>query len=106
MHVGLGPIGAGVVRQVASRKGFVIVSAGFWGLSHYCETEPQRTCLQDANPGGAACNLDFEETCNAFCGYNNWVGDDCYWGNVSYVGDGWYCADDYFIRCVCTEVGR
>src|SRR5262245_28054421 len=27
MHVGLGPIGAGVVRQVASRKGFVIVSA-------------------------------------------------------------------------------
>ena len=27
MHVGLGPIGAGVVRQVASRKGFKIVSA-------------------------------------------------------------------------------
>jgi 4-hydroxy-tetrahydrodipicolinate reductase len=27
MHVGLGPIGAGVVRQVASRKGFVIVGA-------------------------------------------------------------------------------
>jgi hypothetical protein len=27
MHVGLGPIGAGVVRQVASRKGFVIVAA-------------------------------------------------------------------------------
>jgi hypothetical protein len=27
MHVGLGPIGAGVVRQVASRKGFAIVSA-------------------------------------------------------------------------------
>ena len=27
MHIGLGPIGAGVVRQVASRKGFKIVSA-------------------------------------------------------------------------------
>ena len=27
MHVGLGPIGAGVVRQVASRKGFAIVGA-------------------------------------------------------------------------------
>jgi 4-hydroxy-tetrahydrodipicolinate reductase len=27
MHVGLGPIGAGVVRQVAARKGFKIVSA-------------------------------------------------------------------------------
>jgi hypothetical protein len=27
MHVGLGPIGAGVVRQVASRKGFAIVAA-------------------------------------------------------------------------------
>jgi 4-hydroxy-tetrahydrodipicolinate reductase len=27
MHVGLGPIGAGVVRQTASRKGFVIVAA-------------------------------------------------------------------------------
>jgi hypothetical protein len=27
MHVGLGPIGAGVVRQVASRKGFKIVGA-------------------------------------------------------------------------------
>ena len=27
MHVGLGPIGVGVVRQVASRKGFVIVGA-------------------------------------------------------------------------------
>jgi 2,4-diaminopentanoate dehydrogenase len=27
MHVGLGPIGAGVVRQVASRKGFTIVAA-------------------------------------------------------------------------------
>jgi 4-hydroxy-tetrahydrodipicolinate reductase len=27
MHVGLGPIGAGVVRQVASRKGFTIVGA-------------------------------------------------------------------------------
>jgi hypothetical protein len=27
MHVGLGPIGVGVVRQVAGRKGFVIVSA-------------------------------------------------------------------------------
>lgn len=27
MHVGLGPIGAGVVRQVAARKGFRIVSA-------------------------------------------------------------------------------
>lgn len=27
MHVGLGPIGAGVVRQVAVRKGFVIVGA-------------------------------------------------------------------------------
>ncbi len=27
MHVGLGPIGAGVVRQVASRKGLTIVSA-------------------------------------------------------------------------------
>lgn len=27
MHVGLGPIGAGVVRQVAARKGFTIVSA-------------------------------------------------------------------------------
>src|SRR5687768_1517936 len=27
MHVGLGPIGAGVVRQVASRKGFKIVAA-------------------------------------------------------------------------------
>ena len=27
LHIGLGPIGAGVVRQVASRKGFVIVGA-------------------------------------------------------------------------------
>src|SRR6185295_8652370 len=27
MHVGLGPIGAGVVRQVAGRKGFRIVGA-------------------------------------------------------------------------------
>src|SRR5512132_1255487 len=27
MHVGLGPIGAGVVRQVAERKGFRIVGA-------------------------------------------------------------------------------
>ena len=27
MHVGLGPIGAGVVRQIASRKGFAIVAA-------------------------------------------------------------------------------
>ncbi len=27
LHVGLGPIGAGVVRQVAERKGFRIVSA-------------------------------------------------------------------------------
>src|SRR5262245_2995933 len=27
LHVGLGPIGAGVVRQVASRKGFAIVGA-------------------------------------------------------------------------------
>jgi len=27
IHIGLGPIGAGVVRQVASRKGFVIVGA-------------------------------------------------------------------------------
>jgi 4-hydroxy-tetrahydrodipicolinate reductase len=27
MHVGLGPIGAGVVRQVAARKGFTIVAA-------------------------------------------------------------------------------
>jgi hypothetical protein len=27
MHVGLGPIGAGVVRQVADRKGFRIVGA-------------------------------------------------------------------------------
>src|SRR6476469_4752879 len=27
LHVGLGPIGAGVVRQVATRKGFVIVGA-------------------------------------------------------------------------------
>ena len=27
MHVGLGPIGAGVVRQVASRRGFAIVAA-------------------------------------------------------------------------------
>ena len=27
IHVGLGPIGAGVVRQVASRKGFLIVGA-------------------------------------------------------------------------------
>ena len=27
LHVGLGPIGAGVVRQVATRKGLVIVGA-------------------------------------------------------------------------------
>jgi 4-hydroxy-tetrahydrodipicolinate reductase len=27
LHVGLGPIGAGIVRQVASRKGFIIVGA-------------------------------------------------------------------------------
>src|SRR6185436_10081775 len=27
LHIGLGPIGAGVVRQVASRKGFKIVGA-------------------------------------------------------------------------------
>src|SRR5947207_3207531 len=27
LHIGLGPIGVGVVRQVASRKGFVIVGA-------------------------------------------------------------------------------
>jgi 4-hydroxy-tetrahydrodipicolinate reductase len=27
LHVGLGPIGAGVVRQVAARKGFTIVGA-------------------------------------------------------------------------------
>ena len=27
LHVGLGPIGAGVVRQVAERKGFRIVGA-------------------------------------------------------------------------------
>ena len=27
IHIGLGPIGAGVVRQVASRKGFLIVGA-------------------------------------------------------------------------------
>jgi 4-hydroxy-tetrahydrodipicolinate reductase len=27
VHIGLGPIGAGVVRQVASRKGFTIVGA-------------------------------------------------------------------------------
>ena len=27
IHIGLGPIGAGVVRQVASRKGFTIVGA-------------------------------------------------------------------------------
>ena len=27
LHVGLGPIGAAVVRQVAARKGFVIVGA-------------------------------------------------------------------------------
>src|SRR6478672_10109587 len=27
LHVGLGPIGAGVVRQIASRKGFAIVGA-------------------------------------------------------------------------------
>ena len=27
LHIGLGPIGAGVVRQVSSRKGFKIVGA-------------------------------------------------------------------------------
>ena len=79
---------------------------GLWGMSEYCETDEITVCVQDPNPGGVFCDDDFEDTCNAFCGYNNWIGDDCYWGDVRATGGGWHCADDWFIRCICTSVGR
>ena len=79
---------------------------GLWmGMYLYCETGLNQTCsYQNDNPGGQACIQDFDDTCNSFCGIGNVTGDDCYWGDVTDIGNGWYCVYDYWIRCTCTEV--
>lgn len=77
---------------------------GLWeGLFQYCETDTYQVCAQTSNPGGYFCSRDFEDTCDDFCGNDSWIGDDCYWDETEYDGNGWYCAQGWFIRCVCSD---
>jgi hypothetical protein len=54
------------------------------------------------------CNQGFNDTCNAFCGVGNVIGDDCFSDHNPFQHgmEGWYRDTNFWLRCRCSEVGE
>jgi hypothetical protein len=74
-----------------------------WGNSDACETSRYTVCAPSPDPSAYACELDFEDTCEAYCGEDNVADGGCYVEGLGYpAGDpGWNCVNGWFIRCIC-----
>lgn len=80
------------------------VYGGEW--NNACETEVVGAIFaQDSDPKSFFCEGDFDDTCDAWCGFGNVVGDTCYSDDDPQdLGGGWYRDTNFFIRCACSEV--